>query len=77
MSNNTPSTKGRLADLFYELETEYFGLPPFGLLDEIGEGIVNEVLSMFDRTPKSLAAKIDFLSNAQIETVAIFLCLAA
>jgi len=71
MSNTAPASKSRLADLFYETETEYYGLPPFGLLDEIGEGIVTEVLGMFERCPKSIASQIDFLSQAQIESVYI------
>lgn len=62
-------SKGRLADLFYETETEYYGLPPFGLLDEIGEGIVTEILGMFERCPKTLSSQIEFLSKAQIEAV--------
>lgn len=63
------SNKSRLADLFYENETEYYGLPPFGLLDEIGEGVVNEILNMFERAPKAISSQADFLSQAQIETV--------
>lgn len=68
---SSSSSKGRLADLFYETETEYYGLPPFGLLDEIGESVVNAVLSMFERVPKSLTQQIDFLSAAQIDSVFI------
>lgn len=62
-------SKGRLADLFYETETEFFGLPPFSLLDEVGEGVVTEILKMFERCPTSLRSQIDFLSEAQIEAV--------
>lgn len=67
--STTPASKGRLADLFYETETEYYGLPPFGLLDEIGEGVVSEILKMFERCPKAISSNIDFLSAGQIEAV--------
>lgn len=69
MSGAAEAKKSRLADLFYETETEYYGMPPFGLLDEVGEGVVGEVMRMFERCPKTLQSRISFLSEAQIEAV--------
>lgn len=63
------STVEKLSDLFYEKETEYFGVPPFFLLDEIGLVILNEVSEMAERCPIALSERAEFLSQAQIEAV--------
>lgn len=64
-----PAKSRKLAELFYEDETQYYGVPPFAFLDEIGEVVVEEVLKMIERSPDSLGRQVDFLSAAQIELV--------
>lgn len=72
--SQTPNSK--LAELFYEKETEFYGIPPFALLDEVGEAVVNGVLGMIEKSPEAMSRQIDFLSPAQIESVSssLFLC---
>jgi hypothetical protein len=56
------------SEYFYEKEAEYFGFTPFQFLDNIGEIVVKEVFSMFERVGEiKLGKGAPFLSKGQIE----------
>lgn len=59
-----------LSDFFYERETEYFGVTPFQLLDQIGAILVQQVIAVQDEVNQSLSEGLErHLSHAQINHV--------
>ena len=60
-------TSNALSELFYERETEYYGMTPYTLLDRIGSMIVDEYFNSLNNLQTiSLPSKCPFLSETQI-----------
>lgn len=67
--NDKPGKTERtvLSELFYERETEYFGMTPYTLLDRIGSLIVEQYfLALNTLQNESLPKSCPFLSETQI-----------
>lgn len=64
MSNKDRSV---LSELFYERETEYYGMTPYALLERVGSMIVDRYfVSLNDLHNESLPKNCPFLSETQI-----------
>lgn len=71
MTNKSPlsasSNNSHLSELFYERETEYYGMTPYALLDRIGSMIVEEYFVHLKKLHStSLPTSCPFLSETQI-----------
>lgn len=56
-----------LSELFYERETEYYGMTPYALLDRIGSTIVDKYfVALNELHNESLPKSCPFLSETQI-----------
>lgn len=69
MTNKIPpvSASTHLSELFYERETEYYGMTPYALLDRIGSIIVEEYFVALKRLhSETLPLSCPFLSETQI-----------
>lgn len=61
------SERSVLSELFYERETEYYGMTPYALLDRIGSMIVDRYfVTLTELQGKSLPTSCPFLSENQI-----------
>ena len=61
------SSNPHLSELFYERETEYYGMTPYALLDRIGSLIVEEYFVALKKLhSESLPSTCPFLSETQI-----------
>ena len=66
-STSTGSNSSHLSELFYERETEYYGMTPYALLDRIGSIIVEEYfVHLKNLHSESLPSSCPFLSETQI-----------
>lgn len=67
LNSEKSSTISVLSELFYERETEYFGMTPYALLDRIGSIIVDKYFSTLSNLhSNTLPASCPFLSETQI-----------
>ena len=68
MTNKSPNvSNSHLSELFYERETEYYGMTPYALLDRIGSIIVEEYFVALKKLhSESLPTSCPFLSETQI-----------
>ena len=76
MSSTSPTTNTEqslaspasvLAELFYERETQYFGLTPYAFLDSVGQIIIDNYFNaLAGLVNESLPAACPFLSENQI-----------
>ena len=68
-NNNVKSRIAEAAELMGEGETEYFGISPYVILDQIGSIIVDAYSQLSSTFPTKLAAGCSFLSAGQIEAI--------
>lgn len=67
MSENGRTNLTVLSELFYERETEYFGMTPYALLDRIGSLIVDQYFDALSTLHSStLPQNCPFLSETQV-----------
>lgn len=63
----TNKDRSVLSELFYERETEYYGLTPYALLDRVGSMIVDRYFVVLNELHnESLPKQCSFLSETQI-----------
>lgn len=63
----TNKERNVLSELFYERETEYYGMTPYALLDRVGSMIVDRYfLALNELHNESLPKNCPFLSETQI-----------
>lgn len=63
----TNKDRSVLSELFYERETEYYGLTPYSLLDRVGSMIVDRYFVVLNElNNESLPKQCPFLSETQI-----------
>ncbi len=66
-SNTTAASSTILSELFYERETEYYGMTPYSLLDRIGSMIVDKYfVALNELHNETLPSSCAFLSETQI-----------